>query len=74
VEPLIETVTDLSNRGVGFKRSINTTTSGGMLVFHGFRAKARVNIIRMRTLAAARARRRKGGRPRNLDDTKKGRE
>jgi DNA invertase Pin-like site-specific DNA recombinase len=76
---LIETVTDLSNRGVGFQslqEAIDTTTSGGKLVFHVFGALAEFerDIIRERTLAglsAARARGRKGGRPRNLDDKKK---
>jgi DNA invertase Pin-like site-specific DNA recombinase len=68
---LIETVTDLSHRGVGFKslqENIDTTTSGGKLVFHVFGALAEFerDIIRERTLAglaAARARGRKGGRP-----------
>ena len=49
-----------------FKRSIDTTTSGGMLVFHGFGAKARVHVIRERTLAGLAAARAQGGR--NLDD------
>jgi DNA invertase Pin-like site-specific DNA recombinase len=76
---LIETVADLSNRGVGFRsiqEAIDTTTSGGKLVFHVFGALAEFerDIIRERTLAglaAARARGRKGGRPRGLDDKKK---
>jgi DNA invertase Pin-like site-specific DNA recombinase len=76
---LIETVTDLSNRGVGFRsiqEAIDTMTSGGKLVFHVFGALAEFerDIIRERTLAglaAARARGRKGGRPRGLDDKKK---
>ena len=76
---LIETVTDLRNRGVGFQslqESIDTTTSGGKLIFHVFGALAEFerDIIRERTLAglaAARARGRKGGRPRHLDDKKK---
>jgi DNA invertase Pin-like site-specific DNA recombinase len=76
---LIETVTDLSERGVGFRslqEAIDTTTSGGKLIFHVFGALAEFerDIIRQRTLAglaAARARGRKGGRPRHLDDKKK---
>src|SRR3954464_1433062 len=76
---LIETVTDLRNRGVGFRslqEAIDTTTSGGMLIFHVFGALAEFerDIIRERTLAglaAARVRGRKGSRPRNLDDKKK---
>jgi DNA invertase Pin-like site-specific DNA recombinase len=76
---LIETVTDLSHRGVGFRsvqEAIDTSTSGGKLIFHVFGALAEFerDIIRERTLAglaAARARGRKGGRPRNLDDKKR---
>ena len=72
---LIETVTALEERGVGFQslqESIDTTTSGGRLVFHIFGALAEFerNLIQERTragLAAARARGRQGGRPRALD-------
>src|SRR3954451_18040341 len=72
LKPLIETVTDLSHRGVGsrsLQEAIDTTTSGGKLIFHVFGALAEFerDIIRERTLAglaAARARGRKGGRPR----------
>jgi DNA invertase Pin-like site-specific DNA recombinase len=68
---LIETITSLNNRRVGFKsimENIDTTTSGGKLIFHMFGALAEFerDIIRERTkagLAAARARGRKGGRP-----------
>ena len=75
---LIETVTTLEERGVGFQslqESIDTTTSGGRLVFHIFGALAEFerNLIRERTragLAAARARGRQGGRPRALDANK----
>jgi DNA invertase Pin-like site-specific DNA recombinase len=77
---LIETVTALEERGVGFQRlqeSIDTTTSGGRLVFHIFGALAEFerNLIQERTragLAAARARGRQGGRPRVLDAKKQG--
>jgi len=69
---LIETVTALEQRGIGFKsltEAIDTTSSGGKLVFHIFGALAEFerDLIRERTragLAAARARGRKGGRPR----------
>jgi DNA invertase Pin-like site-specific DNA recombinase len=72
---LIETVTALEEQGVGFQslqESIDTTTSGGRLVFYIFGALAEFerNLIQERTragLAAARARGRQGGRPRVLD-------
>lgn len=75
---LIETITSLSARGVGFKsitEAIDTTTSGGKLVFHIFGALAEFerDIIRERTqagLSAARARGRKGGRPKALTPKK----
>jgi DNA invertase Pin-like site-specific DNA recombinase len=75
---LIETITGLANRGIGFKsitESIDTTTSGGKLVFHIFGALAEFerDIIRERTQAglnAARARGRKGGRPKALTPKK----
>src|SRR5918996_152233 len=68
---LIETITELNNRKIGFKsiqENIDTTTSGGKLVFHIFGALAEFerDIIRERTqagLQAARARGREGGRP-----------
>jgi DNA invertase Pin-like site-specific DNA recombinase len=71
---LIETITELNNRNIGFKsltENIDTTTSGGKLVFHIFGALAEFerDIIRERTqagLTAARARGRKGGRPKAL--------
>jgi DNA invertase Pin-like site-specific DNA recombinase len=67
---LIDTVTDLQEREIGFKsltESIDTTTSGGKLVFHIFGALAEFEreIIRERTnagLYSAWARGRKGGR------------
>lgn len=75
---LIEMVTQLNERGVGFRslqEAIDTTTSGGKLVFQIFGALAEFerNLIRERTqagLEAARARGRKGGRPRILDGKK----
>src|SRR5437868_12915664 len=68
---LIETITNLNNRKIGFKsiqENIDTTTSGGKLVFHIFGALAEFerDLIRERTkagLQAARARGRVGGRP-----------
>jgi DNA invertase Pin-like site-specific DNA recombinase len=76
---LMETVTRLEERGVGFQslqESVDTTTSGGRLVFHIFGALAEFerNLIHERTragLAAARARGRKGGRRRALDEKKR---
>jgi DNA invertase Pin-like site-specific DNA recombinase len=71
---LIDTVTSLNDRGVGFKslqENIDTTTSGGKLVFHIFGALAEFEreIIRERTnagLKSARTRGRVGGRPKIL--------
>lgn len=71
---LIETVNRLHEKGVGFasiQENIDTTTSGGKLVFHVFGALAEFEreLIRERTkagLSAARARGKKGGRPRKL--------
>lgn len=73
---LIETVAVLEAKGIGFQslqESIDTTTSGGRLIFHIFGALAEFerNLIRERTmagLAAARARGRRGGRPKALTD------
>ena len=71
---LIETLNDLNRREVGFislTESIDTTTTGGMLIFHlmGALAEFERDLIRERTqagLAAAKARGRRGGRPRRL--------
>jgi DNA invertase Pin-like site-specific DNA recombinase len=67
---LIETVGELQKRGVHFRsvqEQLDTSTSGGKLVFHVFGALAEFerDLIRERTiagLAAARARGRQGGR------------
>jgi DNA invertase Pin-like site-specific DNA recombinase len=53
---LIETITKLNNRKIGFRsiqENIDTTTSGGKLVFHIFGALAEFerDIIRERTQA-----------------------
>ncbi len=73
---LIEMVSALNNRGIGLKsltENIDSTTSGGKLIFHIFGALAEFerDMIRERTQAglnAARARGRLGGRPKALDD------
>jgi DNA invertase Pin-like site-specific DNA recombinase len=67
-------MTDLLEWGIGFEsltENIDTTTSGGKLIFHIFGALAEFerNLIREQTQAgvvAARARGRKGGRPEAL--------
>jgi DNA invertase Pin-like site-specific DNA recombinase len=74
---LIDTITELGESGVGFKtlqENIDTTTSGGKLVFHIFGSMAEFerDIIRERTnagLASARRRGRVGGRPKALTPT-----
>src|SRR2546421_11992362 len=75
---LIETIIRLNNRKIGFKsitENIDTTTSGGKLIFHIFGALAEFerDIIKERTnagLAAARARGKSGGRPKALSPEK----
>src|SRR5687768_15509323 len=75
---LIQTVTALEKRNVNFKsltENIDTTTSGGKLVFHIFGALAEFerDIIRERTqagLEAARVRGKKGGRPKAVTPRK----
>ena len=75
---LIEIMNLLEERNIGFRslqEAIDTTTSGGKLIFHIFGALAEFerNLIRDRTkagLEAARARGRKGGRPKALDNKK----
>jgi DNA invertase Pin-like site-specific DNA recombinase len=78
LKDLIEIVALLETKGTGLKslqESIDTTVSSGKLVFHIFGALAEFerNLIRERTqagLAAARARGRKGGRPKSLNQDK----
>ena len=75
---LVETVRELETRGVGFlsmQEQLDTTTPGGKLIFHLFGALAEFerDLIRERTqagLVAARARGRKGGRPKGVDQKK----
>lgn len=75
---LIEIVEKLEAMGVGFQsltENIDTTTSGGKLVFHIFAALAEFErtLIRERTragLKAARSRGRQGGRPKALNTEK----
>ena len=79
LKDLIELVSLLESRGIGLKslhESIDTASSSGKLIFHIFGALAEFerNIIRERTnagLQAARARGRKGGRPKVLDADKR---
>lgn len=76
---LIETINHLHERLIGFKsvtEQIDTTTSGGKLIFHVFGALAEFerDLIRERTqagLAAARARGKQGGRPKKLESATK---
>lgn len=76
---LVETVRELAENGIGFKslqENIDTTTSGGKLIFHIFASLAEFerDLIRERTnagLSAARARGRKGGRPKGVMDINK---
>ncbi len=75
LKQLIELINDFNTKGIGFRslqENIDTTTSGGKLVFHIFGALAEFerDVIKERTqagLQAARARGRKGGRPRALN-------
>jgi DNA invertase Pin-like site-specific DNA recombinase len=70
LKDLVEIVQELHDREIGFKsltESIDTTSSGGRLIFHIFGALAEFehDLISERTIAgleAARARGRKGGR------------
>ena len=75
---LIDLMARLNEEEIAFRsltEQIDTTTSGGKLIFHIFGALAEFEreLIRERTqagLAAARARGRKGGRPKLLDECK----
>jgi DNA invertase Pin-like site-specific DNA recombinase len=71
LKQLIATITELSEHNIGFRslqEHIDTTTSGGKLIFHIFGALAEFEreIIKERTIAglqAARTRGKVGGRP-----------
>jgi DNA invertase Pin-like site-specific DNA recombinase len=75
LKDLIELVSLLESKGIGLKslhESIDTSSSSGKLIFHIFGALAEFerNFVRERTkagLQAARARGRKGGRPKVLN-------
>ncbi len=79
LKDLIQLVERFEAAGVGLKslqENIDTSSSGGKLVFHLFGALAEFErtLIRERTnagLAAARARGRKGGRPKLLNPAKR---
>ena len=78
LKQLIETVTHLNERGIelkSIKENIDTTTPTGKLMFHiiGAMAEFERDVIRERTTAgleAARARGRKGGRPKATETIK----
>jgi DNA invertase Pin-like site-specific DNA recombinase len=75
---LIDTIMELEAQGIGFKslqEQIDTTSSGGKLIFHIFGSLAEFEreVIKERTqagLEAARARGRVGGRPKALSKGK----
>lgn len=75
LQDLIKLASTFEKAGVGLtslQEKIDTTTSGGKLIFHFFGAMAEfeANLIKERTaagLAAAKARGRVGGRPKLLD-------
>ena len=76
---LVATVQALAAGGIGLRslqEQLDTTTAGGKLIFHLFAALAEFerDLIRERTqagLTAARARGRKGGRPKGVNETKR---
>ena len=76
IQHLIQLMTSLNEKKIGFKslqENIDTSTSGGKLIFHMFSALAEFerDLIQERTqagLKAARARGRMGGRPPLLDN------
>jgi DNA invertase Pin-like site-specific DNA recombinase len=78
IQHLIASINDLNSKGIGFRslqEAIDTQTSGGKLIFHIFSALAEFerDLIRERTnagLSAARARGKKGGRPKSMEQAK----
>ena len=79
LKDLISWINELNEMGVEFKslqESIDTSSATGRLIFHIFGALSEFerNLIRERTMAgleAARARGRKGGRPKKLSEDKR---
>ncbi|WP_092105779.1 recombinase family protein [Pontibacter chinhatensis] len=79
LKDLIEWMNYLEQEGIALislQESIDTSTATGKLVFHIFASMAEFerNLIKERTmagLAAARARGRKGGRPKKMSDEKR---
>ena len=79
LKDLIQMMETLETKGIelqSLQESLATDSSGGRLIFHLFGALAEFerNLIRERTqagLKAARARGRKGGRPKALDSAKR---
>lgn len=79
VKDLVALMTEFEKRNIGFKsitENIDTTTAGGVLIFHVFAALAQFerDLIRARTIAglnAARSRGRVGGRPPSLTEEQK---
>jgi len=77
LQDLVRVITTLKEQGIAFEsltEKIDTTSATGSLVFHIFGALAEFEraLIKERTLAglsAARARGRKGGRPKKLSET-----
>lgn len=75
---LIELIEELGNRGIGFRaiqEGLDTSSSGGKLIFHVFGAISQFEkeLIQERTragLESAKARGRLGGRPRKLTPSK----
>src|SRR3954447_5728936 len=78
LKDLISRITELNDRKIGFRsltEQIDTTTSGGKLIFHIFGALAEFerDIIKERTqagLEAARTSGKRGGRPKALSSEK----
>lgn len=78
LKELLEIVEALSNRAIDFKsltENLDTTTSGGKLIFSimGAIAEFERSLLKERTnagLASARARGRKGGRPKSISNKK----
>ena len=78
LKDLVNRIEELQQRGIGFRslqEALDTTTAAGKLQFHVFSALAEFEreLIRERTMAglrAARARGRKGGRPKAMTPEK----